>query len=101
MHRSRTRGLGVHDLEREAAAATLDQRDRAGGEAGEVVRPGRVGRERRPDGGFGERSVAPARVARGHVRLMSTGTTAAVTVADSAARDVTGLVRDGGAGVSC
>ena len=38
----RARGLGIRDLEGEAAAASLDQRDPAGNEAREVVDAARV-----------------------------------------------------------
>ncbi len=55
-------GLRVVGLQGEAAPAALDEGDRAGGEAGEVVRARRVGDERGADGGLGERAVAPARV---------------------------------------
>ena len=60
--RGRACGLGIRDLESEAAPAPLDQRDPAGDEAREVVDPAWIGRERRPDRGFREGTVAPARV---------------------------------------
>ena len=55
-------GLRVVGLQGEAAPATLDEGDRPGGEAGEVVHTRRVGDERGPTSGLGVRAVAAARV---------------------------------------
>ena len=64
-HCRRARGLCIRDLEGEAAATPLHQCDPAGDEAREVAgTAGRRSGERRPDRGFRERSLAPARRVR-------------------------------------
>ena len=72
-------GLGIGRLESEAASATLNQGNAAGGKAGEVVGPPGSGTIGAPTAASVKAPSQPLVVARGGTRLMSIGMTFPVT----------------------